>query len=360
MFRSSNSPETLFRIVMWVISAAFAWFLVGLGGIIISDLPKVEHPIKLEDFEDQALLRLNTSQQERLRQAEVQISRERDLAQQAVSRARSAYVSEQEGYRNWLALRGSTEDSKQNPDVVERARHLEATKAAQRQAQQELERVEAEQLASQQELGRLSERARDLESDARKPFEAAHRRQELSVFGIRLLFTLPLLVVGGWAVRSRRASKYWPLWRGFVGFALFTFFFELVPYLPSYGGYVRYIVGIVLTLLAGHYVIKWMQAYLERRKEAEKQNEISRRASMDRDAALRKMAANLCPSCERPVFLVNGQPASFCVHCGLSLYTECGRCHARMNSFFAHCGSCGNPMPKCEAVEAGPVPPVIG
>ena len=359
MLRTSNSPETLFRVVMWIISGAFAWFLVGLGGIIISDLPKVEHPIRVEDFEDQALLKLNTAQQEQVRTAASQIFRERELDQQAVSRARTAYLSEQESFRNWLALRGITKDNTQNPEVVERARHLEALKGAQREAQVELERIEGEQLQNQQESNRLYERAQNLSKDAQKPFDAARRRQELSVFGIRLLFTMPLLAVGAWAVRGKRASKYWPLWRGFIGFALFSFFFELVPYLPSYGGYVRYIVGIVLTILAGHYVIKWMQAYLERRKDAEKQTEISRRASMDRDAALRKMAANLCPSCERPVFMSNGQPASFCVHCGLSLYSECAHCHARMNSFFAHCGTCGNPMPKCEVAESGPVPPVI-
>ena len=357
--KSANSPETLFRIVMWGISLCFASFLVGLGNIIIRDLPKVERAVQLEDYQDAGQLQKNTQRREQNQKEQTVLTRERELAQQSANTARSAYASEQDNYHNWLALRGITEDNKQNPDVVARAQHLETLKVAQRKAQLELERIDGELIRNRQETNRLYEQEREMSNEARKPYESARRRQELSIFGVRLLFTLPLLGIGIWAFRSRRTNKYWPLWRGFIGFALFTFFFELVPYLPSYGGYVRYAVGIILTALAGHYLIKWMQAYLERRKAAEQQAESTRRASMDRDAALRKLSANLCPSCERPVVSVDGKPASFCVHCGLNLYTECGHCHSRMNSFFAHCGACGQAMPRCDKVTEGTQPPRI-
>src|SRR5690606_27611202 len=96
-------------------------------------------------------------------------------------------------------------------------------------------------------------------ADAQPALDRDRFLTELRVFGLRLLICLPMLVAAGWMVLRKRESEYWPLMRGFVIAAIFVFFVELVPYLPSYGGYIRYVVGLALTVIAAHYVIKHLR-----------------------------------------------------------------------------------------------------
>lgn len=126
-------------------------------------------------------------------------------------------------------------------------------------------------------------------------------------------------------------------------FALFGFFVELVPYLPSFGGYIRYGVGVVLTYFGGRALLRWLQAYLERKKQEQAASQEERKESIHYEAALTSLARNQCPSCDRPLILQNGATPAFCMHCGLQLLSSCPSCGLRKNAFYHYCPDCGEP-----------------
>jgi predicted RNA-binding Zn-ribbon protein involved in translation (DUF1610 family) len=204
------------------------------------------------------------------------------------------------------------------------------------QAQQQAE------LDARQAYARAAERIDQLETPARDAAIQAAQERELRVFGYRLALTLPLLVIAGWLFANKRKGQYWPFVWGFIFLALFAFFFELVPYLPSYGGYVRYVVGIVITVVVGRYAIISLQRYLARQKEAEAMPDAQRRETLRYDTAIARLEKGVCPGCERAINLKD-QTIDFCPHCGIGLFDRCGTCATRKSAFTRFCFSCGAP-----------------
>ena len=342
MFKSLRVPERLFGIVMWVVSIVFAAFLIGLGGRIIADLPRLETTLTVDEFADEATLAGVRADIRTLSARERDLSAEHERAQLSLTGVSNAYRSALASYSNWVATRTATTDPRQDPEVLRRTRALDGLKASEREAQVNVERLDRELLETRQTLETRRTTEQQLLTDAQDDYDAALFRQELRIFGFRLAVTLPLLLLAWWLIAKKRHSDYWLLMRGFVLFAVFTFFFELVPYLPSYGGYVRYGVGIVLTAVAGHYVIRAMRAYLAKRRVIEQQTEEERRHSLGAEDALKKMTANVCPGCERPLMTTGDVVPDFCVHCGLRLFDRCGACETRRNVFFHYCPKCGS------------------
>lgn len=108
-----------------------------------------------------------------------------------------------------------------------------------------------------------------------------------------------------------------------------------------YGGYVRYVVGIVLTVLIGRYAILALNRYLERQKLAEQQPDAQRREELSYDVALTRLGKGVCPGCERGVDLKNDK-IDFCPHCGIGLFDHCGKCSTRKSAFAHFCHACGS------------------
>lgn len=344
--KNKRLPEQMFTLVMWLIAVLFAAFLTGLGGKIIGDLPKVGNAPELAEYYSPELKQVQ-AQREQLERNNTQVRTELEQAQMNLTQAQKRYDEEKQKFDNWVKTRTATGNAAQDATVIERTRQLDQLQMHVSQAQKSVEQLNQAILNNDRAIETARESA--LLEQAQKDYDQAVNGYELKIFLWRLLIALPVLILGVWLFAKKRHSRYWPFVWGFALFALIVFFIELVPYLPSYGGYVRYIVGVLLTLVGGYYGITQMQKYLQRKQEEElkmsQSSQEERRKEFSYEQALGFLAKNVCPSCERPLNTgASAVPADYCVHCGLCVYKNCTRCGTRCSTFFKFCSSCGNEL----------------
>ena len=338
---------------LWLVALVFAGFLIGLGGTVVGDLPKVEKRLTLDDFMDTSA---STALRTAIKNSDQAVQEAEAALEQAQLKRRIAQAdtaAARETFNNWLATRRATELSEQNPELVARTRALDNLKDKERAAGAAVEAQQQAALDARQSGERERRQLAEMEEAAQKLLNAEYRRVELRVFLYRLALTLPLLVAAGWLFANKRQSTWWPFVWGFILFALFAFFVELVPYLPSYGGYVRYIVGIVVTALVGRQAIIALNRYLEKQKLAEQMPDAQRRKELSYDTALARLSKGVCPGCERPVELKNAE-IDFCPHCGIGLFDHCPACRTRKSAFARFCHACGASGQRHQGLPAAP------
>jgi predicted RNA-binding Zn-ribbon protein involved in translation (DUF1610 family) len=342
MSKGLRWTEQWMRRALWLVAFVFAGFLIGLGNQVVDNVVYLEPVPPPEQFLDparaaplQAASRDAQATREKADTALEQAQQKHRVAQANTKSARDAFD-------NWIATRHATARPDQDEELIARNRELDKLVAAERTALAVVEGQEQVALDAKQAEQKADAAYEALLQPARQAAYDAEQRAERKVFLIRLGVTLPLLLVAGWLFRTKRNGTYWPFTWGFIFFALFAFFVELVPYLPSYGGYVRYGVGIVVTVVVGRYAIRWLHAWLARQKEAEAMPDAQRRTTMRYDVAMERIAKSVCPSCERKTDYKD-EHLAHCPHCGIGLFDRCPACSTRKNAFTRYCFSCGTP-----------------
>lgn len=351
MSKALRLSERWFRLGLWLVALVFASFLIGLGGNIVANLPRVEHHLTLDDFLDRAQAAKLRATMESAQGERESAQESRDQANLRYKAARADSQSARETFNNWLATRHATQRPDQDAELIRRTKALESLKEAERQVLAEVQVQDQRLLDQQQAESHARQALTKLEQQAYSALADAQRQQELRVFLYRLALTLPLLAVAGWLFVKKRQGSWWPFVWGYIYFALFTFFVELVPYLPSYGGWVRYTVGIAVTVAVGRYAILALNRYLERQKQVEAMPDIERRKELSYDVALARLGKKVCPGCERAVDLSNTE-IDYCPHCGICLFDRCAQCQTRKCAFSRFCHACGAAPQRLEAPTA--------
>ena len=344
MRSGSRLSERWLTLAHWIVALVFAWFLIGLGSLVVGDLPQVEHRYTLEQFLDADQTRNSTEALKQIRREQDENRRQVEQDQLALDAARSASEGARETFANWLKTRDATQRVDQDPGLIARTEQLDALKAAERAIEERLAALARTGLDLSAHEAEQLQRDDTLRSAAQTRLDAAEHGQELRVFAYRLALTLPLLALAGWLLLKRRQTRNWPFVWGFAIAVAFAFFVELVPYTPSYGGYVHYGVGVIATLVAGRATINALHAYRARLAAVEDRPDAERRTEIATDQALARLARKACPGCERPIALDEAS-TNFCPHCGLGLFADCPACAQRKSTFERFCRACGTRSP---------------
>ena len=331
--------EQWMRRALWLVAFVFAGFLIGLGNqvvdnvIYLAPVPDAEHfldPAKAGPLK--AAMRAGAAGARGGRcGARTGAAEAPRRPGEHAERARGLRQLDRDPPRDGAARPGRGTDRAQPRARQARGAERTALAAVKCQEQVALDAKQAQQKATPRTRrccsrpGNRPHGGRAARRSARSSCTAW--RDPAAAAGRRRLF------------KHKRNGTYWPFTWGFIFFALFAFFVELVPYLPSYGGYVRYGVGILVTVLVGRYAIRWLHAGSRARRRSKRMPDAQRRT--------RCATTSRWPHRQGRVPVLRArhhykdEHLAHCPHCGIGLFDRCPACNARKNAFVRYCFSCG-------------------
>ena len=351
---NSKKLERTSRILYYLISTILCLFLILLSNKIIDDLDTTILRPEIENFENKAVM---TDLDKRMNVLTVELENlntQKSTIEKTIATAKENCTNEKKSFENWVQTRKTLGSPDKDQEVTDRAKKLDECYKIEQDwrlklnaRQIEIEKTEKKQEEIQKAINKETD-------EAEFKYDEALEYYNLRVFLIRLLFVAPILALGIFFFVRYRRHQFWPLYFGFTLFSIYAFFFGLVPYLPSYGGYVRYAVGIILSAGLGYYVIKTIRQFMET-KQAELQVSTQERAkNVQTEVAEKALENHFCPSCGKDFIIKKWEfpfknndndtyklVTDFCRHCGLELFKKCNKCG---NKNFAHlpfCACCG-------------------
>jgi len=351
---NSKKLERSSRIIYYSISIILCLFLILLSNKIIDDLDTATVRPEIESFRNTVVMAKLEEKTNNLNIEIESLNNKKGTIEKTIATAKDNYTNEKQSFDNWVQTRKTLGSPDKDKEVIDRAKKLDQFYKIEEDWRSQLNSRQLEideREKKQQEIQKLINKEKEV---AETKYSEELKHYDLKVFLIRLLFVAPILALGIFFFVRYRRHKFWPLYFGFTLFSLYAFFFGLVPYLPSYGGYVRYAVGIILSAGLGYYAIKTIQKFIQT-KQAELQISTQERAkNVQIEVAEKALENHFCPSCGKDFIikkwefpLKNNETdiykfvTDFCRHCGLELFSNCKKCGNKNFAHLPYCSSCG-------------------
>ena len=356
------------KLVNYIITLVFCGLLILLFGKLIDDVDQWKEEPSVTQFENTALLDEYYLEIEDVKgELNIKIEQKNNI-DNAINIAKSNYENAKQSYENWLAARTTIGSPKEDKEIRGRVNNLDEYYKTEQSWREE-------SAIMNDKISRLRDKEHEIRTKISQEEENAYRLRNialrsynLKIFLIRLLFIAPILLLGIFFIIKRRKHKYAPLFLGFSLFSFYAFFFGLVPYFPSYGGYIRYSVGVLLSLIFGIYIIHKFKKFIEFKKQELKASTSERAKKVKIETAEKALNNHMCPSCGKDFIVkkwdnseqkksdksIHGMVTNFCRFCGLELFKKCTSCGIENYAHLPFCSNCGDDIHshKPEDIEA--------
>jgi len=234
---NSKKLERTSRIVYYSISIILCIFLILLSNRIIDDLDSTTNRPYPTDFENKSVLAELDKNME-AQDAELDnLYAKKETVEKTIATAKDNHTNEKQSFDNWLETRKTLGSPDKDQEVIARVKKLDEFYKVEQEWRTELNVLQTQIDETQKKKQEIQKSIDKEQDEAYKKYENALKKYDLKVFLIRLIFVAPILALGIFFFIRYRRHKFYPLFFGFTLFSLYAFFFGLVPYLPSYGGY---------------------------------------------------------------------------------------------------------------------------
>lgn len=302
---SSKKTERFLKIFNVAISLIFGFFLIGLGVNIIDDLDNWYSYPEYKEYSDYEKSEEILKKLQLLRREVNVINEKIDQLNEAYSATERNYNQEKESFQNWLETRKTLGNLNQDPEILSRLKKLDNINALKNAWRTNIDMYKDSLNSIQKAETQLNGELQKLKKEASFEYYSLLENYDFKIFIMRLAFAAPILSVGVYLFLKKRNSRLRAFVWGYFFFSLYVFFIGLIPYLPSYGGYIRYIVGIILTFFIGYYIIKQIAIYQAKKESELKKPSETRMKEIEHQAAVKSYKTHSCPSCEKDYSLRN-------------------------------------------------------
>lgn len=364
---NNKKLEKTRKLVNYIITLVFCGLLILLFGKLIDDIDQWKEEPFVRQFENKELLDKYYLEIDDVRgELKIKVEQKNNI-DNAIKIAKDNYDNAKQSYENWLAARTTIGSPKEDKEIRAKVNELDEYYKTEQEWREEnaiMEDKVSRLLGKEQKIRDLISQEENRAYDLK---DIALRKYNLKIFLIRLLFIAPILLLGIFFIIKLRKHKYSPLFLGFSLFSFYTFFFGLVPYFPSYGGYIRYSVGVLLSLIFGIYIIHKFKKFVELKKQELKASTSERAKKVKIETAEKALNNHMCPSCGKDFIIkkwdnserkkrdkiIHGMVTNFCRFCGLELFKKCTKCGEENYAHLPFCLNCGDDIHahKVEGIE---------